>query len=388
MRNGGKLFLPSKINLSVQTKCNIEKKYEEGSTLSEIAELYDLSVYKVRQTLKQRDVERRSAASYKKDRWREVISQDARDLICRLYTEEKLPITNIEGRTAYGTYHIRKVLKSRGVDIRSQGYQSRALNKQEEKRLCKLYQDKFNSLVKLAGHFEISIKTAANYLDKNGVDRDCRRGKIINDEAFKYITRPSSYWAGFLAADGNVYCHENANHPRISLGLQMRDTSQLYKFQNFLNTNYPVVVNPDYEAGKTTVFAFYSEKIAKHLKSRFGIEPNKTRKGVAVPARLKGNRHFFRGLIDGDGSVISHSDKSPEVRLSTGRNLTMSFVNFVKERLEKDIKASPRPASDGDFWRFGIAGRQASVVIKKLYQKVPCDLALKRKYEAAKKVIG
>lgn len=149
--------------------------------------------------------------------------------------------------------------------------------------------------------FEYSVAdvTITSLLNRRGVfirnRSNAKRTNQIKEDVFDTITEESAYWIGFLLADGNVY-HPPKRSKQLNIGLAAKDWEHLEKFKKFVGSNKPLYYN------KNGVFiSIYSNRICDKL-AEYGIVPRKS-KIAKVPEQLKDNRHFWRGMIDGDGWV-------------------------------------------------------------------------------------
>lgn len=124
---------------------------------------------------------------------------------------------------------------------------------------------------------------------------NAKRTNQIKEDVFDTITEESAYWIGFILADGNVY-HPKKRSKQLNIGLSEKDWEHLEKFKKFIGSNKKLYYN------KGAVFiSFYSNRIVEKL-AEYGIVPRKS-EIAKVPESLKNNRHFWRGMIDGDGWV-------------------------------------------------------------------------------------
>ncbi|RLC89080.1 MAG: hypothetical protein DRJ03_00560 [Chloroflexi bacterium] len=124
---------------------------------------------------------------------------------------------------------------------------------------------------------------------------NAKRTNQIKEDVFDTITEESAYWIGFLLADGNVY-YPPKRSKQLNIGLAEKDWEHLEKFKKFIGSDKSLYYN------KGGVFvSFYSNRIVEKL-AEHGIVPRKS-KIAKVPEQLKNNRHFWRGMIDGDGWV-------------------------------------------------------------------------------------
>lgn len=215
-------------------------------------------------------------------------------------------------------------------------------------------------------------------------------GHSLNITAFDTLTADSAYWIGFLMADGCI-CHNT-----LSLELQVRDIEHLHKFRNFvggtqkINTRIRVCRGKEHELASYHASSVYmKEGIAK-----FGILPNKSLTALAVK-ELEFNRHFWRGCIDGDGSVgvYTTSKKHINGKVYKGKAASLSFVgsdfmvyqfcSFIKKVYPKSLVM---PVKKGKISTVKITHKAARTVIKFLYEN--SAVSLDRKQTIANDIIS
>lgn len=177
--------------------------------------------------------------------------------------------------------------------------------------------------------YSVSDVTITSLLKRYGVfirnRSNAKRTNQIKEDVFDVITEESAYWIGFLLADGNVY-HPNKRSKQLNLGLADRDWEHLEKFKHFIGSNKKLYYN------KNGVFiSIYSNRIVEKL-AEYGIVPNKSRI-AKVPESLKDNRHFWRGVIDGDGWVSKKQDGSIISGLCGTLDVVSDFKRFVDSKL-------------------------------------------------------
>jgi hypothetical protein len=122
-----------------------------------------------------------------------------------------------------------------------------------------------------------------------------RRGHTINEHAFDVASPERDYWVGMLMTDGCV------SDGSVILSLGDRDVDHVYAFRQFLGATHRIRVKPTNGSGTFMAdFRVKSDRLSNVLSS-FGVVPRKTR--VAKVIGLESSRDFWRGCIDGDGSV-------------------------------------------------------------------------------------
>jgi len=196
-------------------------------------------------------------------------------------------------------------------------------------RIIRKYTDGI-SAKQLGFEYSVVDTTITSLLKRHGVSTrsrsDARRTNQIREDIFDTITEESAYWIGFILADGNVY-HGGPKHSKsLNFGLASRDWEHLEKFKKFIGSNKSL-----YYYRNSVFISFYSNRIVEKL-AEYGIVPRKS-KIAKVPDALKNNRHFWRGMIDGDGWVTMGSLKYPNVGLCGTINVVENFMNFVGKRV-------------------------------------------------------
>lgn len=250
------------------------------------------------------------------------------------------------------------------------------LSEEEKDEIVQEYKNG-KPITKIKNDYPISQDTVCNYLEEKGISRNRNnideRKHNINDDVFKELDDQTCYWIGFLLADGNV-----RKDGVVRLRLKKSDISHIKKFQKFLNTDYKVYTNK-----RVSGINIRSEQIVKDLKE-YGVIPNKTHK-IKIHDDLKLNRHFWRGMIDGDGTVRITNEGYTIISLTGSYNTCISFkcycyshtstqANLVENNYEKDK------------YSFKTSGSYAEIIISKLYQNA--RPYLDRKKEVANNIIN
>lgn len=190
------------------------------------------------------------------------------------------------------------------------------MNKNEIKQIVDLYSAGKTSreIGQILGYTHSNI---LYYLKKNNITRRLVRHtiEIPNDN----LTEELAYWLGFILADGCI--HDDG---RFSIALQSNDKNHLVKLQTYLKCTHPVSI---YRNGRYTSCALHirSNKLCS-LFAKYKIYPRKSLIAV-VDERLKYNRHFWRGVIDGDGSIINKNYIA--LKLVGSLDVCGAFADFV-----------------------------------------------------------
>ena len=185
--------------------------------------------------------------------------------------------------------------------------------------ICRRYLAGENT-TEIAATIGLDRSTVHYWLCKQGVPRRsnsaAKRRYTLREDAFSTIRdEPTAYWLGFLFADGTVTIRKSGAEKAIRLLLKTSDCEHLAKFAAFIGTNAPIRHARNSGSGAEEVTA-YSPRMVDDL-IRHGCVPNKSASLVfKVPAiELEMQRHFIRGLWDGDGSAFVNRDGTPNLSL-------------------------------------------------------------------------
>lgn len=123
-------------------------------------------------------------------------------------------------------------------------------------------------------------------------DENCFRSMATEEEA---------YWLGFLYTDGCIQAKANV----VSLQLAVKDREHVHKFARFLKARSQPRDREYRNKGKmrrATFFACYSASVVANL-IRAGMHDRKTWTITPWDGPPDLMRHFWRGCLDGDGSL-------------------------------------------------------------------------------------
>lgn len=160
---------------------------------------------------------------------------------------------------------------------------------------------------------------------------------VCDDYFFDKQFEESYYWAGMMAADGNV-----SKQNDISLALAYKDIKHIEKFKTALKSDSPISVGgynktiiDGHEVGATAYarFRIRSHVMADNLKTNFNIVPVKT-KIYSIPADVLKSplvKHFIRGYFDGDGWYSKTYINGSGERLSLGLCGTLETMLSIRD---------------------------------------------------------
>lgn len=184
------------------------------------------------------------------------------------------------------------------------------------------------------------------------------------------INNESAYWLGFIMADG-------CNSPVVGLqvALSGRDREHLEKLKSFAKFSGPVY---DYTVkGKPVAKLQLGGQKFSEVLSKWGIVPRKSRVATAHND-LASNRHFWRGVVDGDGHI---NLKYTVLELVGSENLMNQFADYVLSV----IGFRPNVHAMKSIFRVRVYSKKAKRMVHHLYGN--CEHYLNRKMDAARSML-
>lgn len=204
----------------------------------------------------------------------------------------------------------------------------------------------------------------------------------LNENVFNELNENSLYWLGFIAADGNLYINSRGTK-NLQFGLHQKDEDQIDKMKCFFGTKKPTyyykskrLYKGKYIISPEVKFNIISKKIFDDICS-YGIMPKKTF-NMEIDGRLM-NKHFFRGLFDGDGSIYSYENANLQACIVGIEQVLTSFKIFLEQNIGLSFKLSPCK----NIYRINWYGEKAIKVLNLLYED--SNIYLNRKYDLYKR---
>lgn len=251
------------------------------------------------------------------------------------------------------------------------------------KKLCRELEIGPNTFKKYIIANGLEVKTQAESLSDN-MDRsdtavlkrsEQRQQYSLDETVFDDLSNPdAAYWLGFLYTDGSISGKDTSY--MIKIGLSEKDDEHLKKFCRFLKTPESRVRYS--KSNKACYVAISSVKIHKRLKE-LGFTKRKSWDAIPNEAVLH-SRDFWRGCIDGDGSlIIDYAKEKYKIRMAIcgTPDTCQCFKDFITPYIMSDNKLNKRTES---FYTYVIASmKEVKEISKLLYYGA--STFLDRKYE-------
>lgn len=191
---------------------------------------------------------------------------------------------------------------------------------------------------------------------------------------------------GFIMSDGNLYC-QKGNKGKLAIELQKQDAHILKEISLLVDCNYSIkerTRNTNFKENYTSICLSISDFSFREELKRVGVIEGKKYDKCDIPSVQYSEIDFWRGMIDGDGSVGITSNNIPFVSLITNsENMAKSYLSFLEKYLGKK-KTTSRNKRDGNF-NIMVTKEDAQQIVRLLFYK-NC-ICLKRKLNKSKEVL-
>lgn len=239
--------------------------------------------------------------------------------------------------------------------------------------ILKLY-NKGISPRKIAKQFSVSDTLIRNQLKNKNVPMrnasQAQRKYQYNKTAFDQNSNQAYYWFGFFFADG--YICERPGSSVVGMALKQSDVQHLKAFRKFLGSNHPITKNTKTRSCRLEI---RSNELTKSLGNK-NILPRKSSSPLLPPTDCLSNRHFWRGVVDGDGCISLGKRKT--LHLCGTRETCDAFRDFVKQEFPDLTTKTYKTKSTNNHFQIKINGNNALQICSLLYEEA--EISLKRKY--------
>jgi LAGLIDADG-like domain len=249
--------------------------------------------------------------------------------------------------------------------------------------ICELYQQGVSAKI-LGIKYSIDKRRIQKWMKERNMLRDksaAHRFTEFNQHIFDVIDTPAkAYWLGFFYAD--AYNCKITN--TVSMSLQISDLTHLQKLANFME----LPINKIKYTKTKDEYEYYTLKMySKYLCETLAAKGCPQAKSFIIqyPKWLSNdlNRHFIRGMFDGDGS-LSKRQESNEWKWSLVS--TQDGCENIQAILLNNIKIIVNfhciSETDNNTYEMEQQGNEkVKKIMEWLYIDVPNDILLERKYQ-------
>lgn len=197
-------------------------------------------------------------------------------------------------------------------------------------------------------------------------------------KSFEQISSETSYWLGYLHANGCVNITKK-NRKRLILECQEKDKEILYNFCHYCNINPLRIKNTSHGETKAVRLDLYFTNFSVFPD---WIQPNKTHKKISLCDYPKDINFysFLNGLFDGDGTI--HTGRNDQIILLIQEPICYDIVNQLKSELPipSSVWTQGHPTTNS-LKRITIGNRKNIVFIRKKFYEESKHSFLTRKKE-------
>ena len=241
----------------------------------------------------------------------------------------------------------------------------------------KLRDAKTHTRPQMAKVFEVPDWKLKKWVANN--DLGIKRPILGKPRAFQFETEYSSYWAGFIAADG---CIDEKG--RVRFYLQLSDSKHLEKFADFVGSTHKINLNV--KRNRCSI-EFTCKAMVKDLE-KWNITPRKSLT-YDPPKDLKFYSHFLRGMVDGDGTICESFSNKASITATLYAGIVGSynfrdwFVPFCKDILDITVKQHERE----NCVTITMNTNKSKIFLTYLYSDSIEPLRLDRKYDLYHRIV-
>ncbi len=219
----------------------------------------------------------------------------------------------------------------------------------------------------LPGRTLDSIFQKARSLNLKANRKRTRKQYRVNYGYFSVPDLENSYWAGFIAADGNVRDSKDS----IRIKLSGSDSQHLEAFKRYCGSTSPVRDSYNGLKKYASLEIHGVPQWRDDLRKNFNITPRKSLT-LQPPNHLslKQSLAFIAGYIDGDGCIFKEQPPTGHLRLGVQITGTYEILCWIKALFDKiapsEYQASVRCV--GRVYSYKIVGKKAELILEALLQ--------------------
>ncbi len=160
------------------------------------------------------------------------------------------------------------------------------------------------------------------------------------------INCDDSYIVGLLQTDGHL--HEYKGKGKLSIELSEKDADIIYRIAPMINSTYSItkrVRTTNFKENYVSVLLTVCTINVRKKYKEYGLPVGKKSNIIAPPEIPYFETDYYRGIIDGDGSVGITSTNKPFISLFTkSRILIESYKQFVLKitGIERNVSVNKR----------------------------------------------
>ena len=201
------------------------------------------------------------------------------------------------------------------------------------------------------------------------------------------LDKIKSYVFGLLITDGTLYFAKTRNRGRVTLEVSEKDKDIVEKLHNLYPESHIRVRTRSTNFSKSyTSYSFVNGMLDFRTNLVNSGYPKKDKTSLAsTPTVEYSEIDFWRGVIDGDGSVGISKDNTPFIGLVTkSENMKTEFLTFLNKKLGL-LKTATRNKRD-NVYNILVTNEAAVDLAKLLYIFEEPEIYIDRKHKSAEEL--
>ncbi len=205
----------------------------------------------------------------------------------------------------------------------------------------------------------------------------------VNEKFFDEFTEESVYLLGFIYADGNISWNPKKGYQSLTITASAKDKEHLERIRKLLSSTKLLLYSVKTNSYRLIVS---NKKLCLRL-MELGVMPKKSlilKFPTFIPHEYL--RHFFRGVIDGDGNIrYVDREKSSyfEITIASGsKSFSEDFISAVNKQI--DVATKLRKVK-GNTYILQYSCARGEKLAKYIYSS--SNIFLERKYLEYKKLL-
>lgn len=240
------------------------------------------------------------------------------------------------------------------------------------RKICLDFPFSEDAALKVLRDFDIPIKTRKEIRFS--------MGHSFNENAFSDVEEQEcAYFYGWLLTDGNI--KETKYGHQVSIELGLKDIQILESLKAYIGNGNSIRVRHRSDIRQDKIysqcsFAFQYEPVTAKLMD-LGLEPRKSKKEVC-PEEFLYNRHFWRGVLEGDG-YLSKVETHNKMQICGSETLCNQWKDYCQS-IVPNMYVNVYEQSNGLYNSYSGKTLECKAVLDSLYLDTPKELRLSRKY--------
>jgi DNA-binding Lrp family transcriptional regulator len=334
--------------------------YDEGLSVPQVAQHLNCSEVTIRRRMRDYGMKGRNPGEYRR-------LDMPQELLERLYHDERLTQEEIAKRLGCDPTTIWRRMVEYGMT------EPQLEHDIPQELLERLYHDKELTQAEIAERLGCSVTTVCKRMAEYGLEArpfgPVATGAVPDDLTWEW-TPEFAYAVGLITSDGTLPRQNSNDVVFVSTDRELHDV-----YQHCLGVSVPVKESPRGNGQKTLYNTTITSPRLRALMEKIGLTPakSKTLGALAVPDVFF--RDFFRGCVDGDGSVII---RKPDHRRYLGILLfsgSEHFIKWVRTTIKRlaEIEGCLR-RNHQDVWRLDYSYRKGRSIADWMYYRpsLPC----------------